>query len=154
MDKDIKEFIIENKNLIDQNDWVEIYSKAMHEYHAGFVGTLTSTLVDAGINPLDDLTIIPLYYYYNQPIREFIIPNNIVKIDSYAFGQCKDLYKITIPESVKTIQAKAFYYVESLKDIYYQGTKDQWQHIEKQSPYLFMIPEHYTIHCSDGDITY
>ena len=152
MDINIKEFIIENKDLIEQDKWVDLYSKAYIGYSLGFVGDLTSTLVDAGINPLDKSPVVPTAYYYQQPIREFVIPKNIRKINSYAFANCIELYKITIPKSVEHIYSKAFYNNTSLKDIYYQGTKDQWKNIAKEANYFYMIPESCIIHSLDGDI--
>ena len=48
---------------------------------------------------------------------EFIIPNSVTKIGSYAFAGCKGLSSVIIPESVKEIMGSAFDFCSSLKNV-------------------------------------
>ena len=65
-------------------------------------------------------------FYGCQSLQSIIIPNSVKKIDVYAFSNCISLKSITIPKSVTKIGAGAFSYCDALTDIYYQGTKEQW----------------------------
>ncbi len=76
---------------------------------------------------------------------------NIVLIGSYAFWGNSSLTSITIPDSITYIGSAVFNYCTSLKDIYYNGTKAQWNEIRKDSSWNEGAGK-YTIHCTDGDI--
>lgn len=57
---------------------------------------------------------------------------------------------ITIPNSVTSIGSAAFYYCESLTSVEYNGTKEQWDKIEKSGwEYKSYIQ---VIRCADGEI--
>jgi len=56
------------------------------------------------------------------------LPNSLVSIGMNAFGECSALTRITIPSSVTSIGRFAF--VDSgLTDLYYTGTKAQWNNV-------------------------
>ncbi len=107
---------------------------------------------------------------------EFIIPNYVVNIQNkafshcekltsvkveensllesiggYAFQDCKNLIKVEIPDTVVTMGVCVFAGCSLLKDIYYDGTKEQWETIPDKSSWDDYL-ENYTLHCSDGDI--
>lgn len=63
-------------------------------------------------------------------IEEIKLPETLIKIESYAFGDCKKLTTITIPTSVKTIGHGAFKNVNTLT-ITYKGSLALWNNIEK-----------------------
>ncbi len=56
------------------------------------------------------------------------IPNTVKEIGDYAFSGA-DFKSVTIPESVTKIGKFAFS-IEKLSDIYYEGSKEQWDKIE------------------------
>ena len=66
--------------------------------------------------------------------------------------------EITIPKSVKTIQARAFAECDNLSNIYFDGTIEEWNTIDKKDDWdkSFFNSEwaicNVTIHCSDGQI--
>ena len=67
--------------------------------------------------------------FYSSNLKEITVPGTATTIDSYAFAQCTSLEKIVIPASVKSINSMAFQDCTALKDVYYTGTKTQWQAI-------------------------
>ena len=63
------------------------------------------------------------------------IPDGVTTIGSRGFGYNDSLRSITIPDSVVTIEDMAFDECTNLKDVYYNGIKDQWNKISIDSRY-------------------
>lgn len=82
---------------------------------------------------------------------EVAIPIGVTSIGYGAFAGCRSLTSIEIPNSVKSIGYDAFYNCISLESIVYNGTKTQWQSVEKVGDWDRRTGG-YTIHCIDGDI--
>lgn len=78
-----------------------------------------------------------------------LIITNGTRIAKQTFWQRK-IEVVTIPVSVTYIGEQAFA-ESSITDIYYKGTKTQWEAVTKE--YLWDDGTgNYTVHCSDGDI--
>lgn len=58
------------------------------------------------INPC--LGRIGVNSFYNSSIEEFVVPEGIDKISQRAFFNCKNLKKIVLPSSLKTVEKEAF----------------------------------------------
>ena len=88
-----------------------------------------------------------------QGCNNSIIPldENIVAFAAFSFAGCNKIESVVIPESVVVFDAFAFGECTMLKDIYYDGTIEQWESIYKVENWDASISE-YTVHCSDGDI--
>lgn len=111
----VKEFIENHIDLIENNEWEEVYNST---YYLSFntIGEFTQTMLEANINPLNYLDYIPDYYLYNSNISgKFVIPNNITNIGEEAFRGCSSLTSITIPDSVTSIGSDAFSNCSELK---------------------------------------
>lgn len=74
------------------------------------------------------------------------IPNTVEYIDEYAFYGCYTLLSVTIPKSVITIDEGAFFSCDNLKDVYYQGSKEDWEKISIGENYHLLNA---TIHCNN-----
>lgn len=75
-------------------------------------------------------------------LESIVIPNSVIKIGELAFLNCTSLNSIRIPVSVKYIGADAFKGCTELKDIFYSGSKKEWNKIE----YFYNIPNYVKIH--------
>ena len=110
------------QGALARNDTQELYKLAtdasrQRSLLASNIGELTSILMQAGINPLEGMTEIPVYFLaYRGDIKSFSIPRGITKINSDAF-EYTDLESITIPSSVGEIGSGAFYKCENLKTV-------------------------------------
>ena len=82
---------------------------------------------------------------------DVIIPNGVTSIGQCAFGGSMLLANVTIPSSVTSIGIAAFDYCTELKNITFEGTKAQWNAIEKGEDWD-ADTGNYTVHCTDGDI--
>jgi hypothetical protein len=64
-------------------------------------------------------------------LKSIVIPENVVSIEDYAFYKCSDLTSVILPRGLKTIGVSAFGRCKDLLVIEYQGTKAEWEAIEK-----------------------
>ena len=106
------QFIDENADLFDSNNYYEIYARLAQKFPASRVGIFTKMLFDVGVNPLVYMERVPKYYLAtNQAILKNIvcrIPTNVKEICGYAFGSCVKL--LLIPDTVTRIEISSFIY--------------------------------------------
>lgn len=142
---ELKQFIEENIDLIDDNQFNDVYNKLRpRKYTSRF----TEAMLQADINPLNYMTEVPEYYLYESDLRRVNIPTGIVAINKYAFLSCRILEEVTIPEGVinigecafmncgiwklhlpstlKYIDIGAFQGCMNLSEITFAGTTKQW----------------------------
>ena len=68
-------------------------------------------------------------FSYCSSLESITIPDGVTSISKFAFYGCTSLTSITIPNSVTKIEWGAFQYCSGLTDVYYLGTKEQWNQI-------------------------
>lgn len=86
----------------------------------------------------------------NKLETPIIIPSGVEKISAYAFAYCYKIPSVTIPKTVTQIDQYAFHYCSSLTDIYYEGTRREWQELTKGTDWN-KNTNAYIVHCSDGN---
>ena len=105
MTEGIKKFIEENIDTIEQVDFGKLYQDADVIID---VPRLTEAFLEAGIDPLQNLTHIPKNYLCETDIKEFTVPSHITRIGGSAFWSCEILNKVTLPEGLVFIDEDAF----------------------------------------------
>lgn len=119
-------------------------------------GNLVEELIIPGtINQISDYVVIRCTSITSITIEEGITnigTNNL--LGNTVFGGCESLTKVIIPKSVKKLGDNLFGGCSSLTDIIYNGTKAEWNTIEKTDDWFTYSYNHYryVIHCTDGDI--
>ncbi len=81
--------------------------------------------------------------------KELTLPQDITRIESRAFGDCRDLRSVTLPEGIKYIGEFAFENCSSLSEINYNGSIKDFDAIEKDWTWDIGTAE-YTVRCKDG----
>lgn len=146
----LKKFINEYKELINDNEFEELYNKT-DRLLMGDYFVLTLLLNKAGINPLNYMTYVPAYYM--EEFKELItlkIPEGIKEIRGEAFYNCLNLETVYLPSTLQLIEEFAFEGCKSLKNVYYNGTKMQFANVEIDFRNASIFNA--SIHCKDGDI--
>ncbi len=117
--------------------------------HMAFSGCnrLVSVSIPDGVKSIGNYAF---YWCFN--LRSITIPGSVTGIGYSAFLGCGALKEITIPESVMLINSNIFRGCHSLTTITFQGTKSQWNAIQKDASWNSSTPT-ITVHCTDGDIT-
>lgn len=174
MKPELKQFIEENIDLIENNDFETLYKKIKTPpYTINFSARLTKSLLSADVNPMLYVTELPYHFAYCSTLEHVVIPGNVKRIGINAFSDSKSLQSVIIQEGVTTIGQQAFekchkncHFVlpESLTSvnewafgfmenitIEYNGTKKQFKELINKTRYVF---DHtfYTCTCLDGVI--
>ena len=70
-----------------------------------------------------------------RQLKSITIPGGVTSIGDNAFSNCDQLGSVIMPKSVKSIGEDAFSYAGSSEgvNIYYEGTEEDWNNIEKTS---------------------
>lgn len=76
------------------------------------------------------------------------LPSTLKTIEQEAFFNCTALKSITIPASVTFIGAQAFADCTALTDIYFGGTREQWNTLMAGAKWI-LSGTSATVHCSD-----
>lgn len=94
---------------------------------------------------IDTLGLSGLWY-----VEELKIPNRVTEIKDRAFANSA-LKKLTLPKSIKKMEADAFYDCWDLTSIDYQGTLADWDKIDKSSA-VFNGSQVIKVNCKDGTL--
>ena len=87
-----------------------------------------------------------------KSLAKVTIGNGVTAIaQSSMFYNCKALTSVTIPSSVTKIGRSAFNDCDSLESVTFQGTKAQWEAIEKEHYYSVGIGT-FAVKCTDGEL--
>lgn len=86
-------------------------------------------------------------------ISNIVIPEGVLSIGDSAFRGCSNLIEITIPKSIKNIGSNQFHRCWRLKNVYYNGNKDEWGAINFSDPSDFDdVTIHYAEVSYGGDL--
>ena len=103
--------------------------------------TLPDTGISLGENIFSDCSAL----------ESVSLPNGMTTIPRAFLLGCSSLRTLSIPISITTVEYDAFAYCENLKDLIYEGTREQWKKVLFDFNKWSYFPETMTIKCSDGD---
>ena len=82
--------------------------------------------------------------------RSFTIPSEVIRIRERAFEN-NGIAGIFIPSGVTVIGDSAFSCCESLKHIWFNGSEEQWNTVEKGENWDYGTPEDLAVHFNEGE---
>ena len=65
-----------------------------------------------------------------EDITDIVLPSSIQWLPEKAFAGCSNLRRITIPKNIRIIRKGTFEGCENLTDIYYEGSREEWEQIK------------------------
>lgn len=117
LDYNIKELIKKYAALIETNNFNQLYSDIDNNYQLSrYIPDLTRVLESAKIYPLEYMTYIPTWMYYESETSEIKIPNNIERIHRKAF-ESAHAETITMTDNVRYLGDTCFYGCKQLTNI-------------------------------------
>lgn len=117
MNKITQKYIEQHANLIEREDWVTFYKGLDLQLGSPMVSDLTRDFLDAGINPLEDLTEVPNAYLTGDQQITSVDLKGITSIGRKAFSGCSNLEEVSNLDSLQKIEAGAFQRCQKLKDL-------------------------------------
>ena len=117
--------------------------KSISAYAFSYARNLTNVIIPDSVSDIGE------HAFHNCYITNLVLPSNLKKINMFAFHQCGRLNEITIPDGVteigywafnecynltqitlpKSIQEIGSWAFGNLKDVFYKGTKNEWNNI-------------------------
>ena len=110
-------------------------------------GNLTTFELDDNIEEIGNFSLA-----YSNLSCDLILPKKLKKIGNNAFSELK-ITKLVCYNELNSIGNAAFSSCSSLTSITYNGTKEQWNLIEKVNNWKGGIPSSCIVHCTDGEIS-
>ena len=81
----------------------------------------------------DGVRTIGFRAFDHSRVREIVIPEGVTGMEMYAFEACEDLAAASIPTSITEIPYGAFIFCDSMKEVYYDGSPEEWLDLEIDS---------------------
>lgn len=147
------------KDLIESENFAELYKKAEKEIPVAELTEMLLSANINPLKYLSYIPEDFLFYEYpeaanvaditnvtlNKNICEYIdehafTGSNITELDFRGLGlisiesqafYSSELTKIMLPDTLERIESSAFAYCDNLRDIWYEGTADDWKEIQK-----------------------
>ena len=111
MDIFIKQFIEDNIDLIENDNWDEIYNSKipLNFGNYSYTGRFTQAILECDINPLNYMKEVPEAYMYESisPDLNIYIPEGVEKISKCAFHNAL-IKSLHIPKSVNKINMQGW----------------------------------------------
>lgn len=179
-DKYIAQFLEDNQELINNNQFEELYDNAQtfmiaNELQGYFKSNITKLLHKAGLEPLNYMSRIPMHFLnYDDNLTKLEIPKNVEKIGigafesnfnlkvvifnegltsitTDAFHNC-NINTVVLPKSIELIGTDAFSN-NYLENVFYKGTVEEFERCVAIGQHSFdsLLTKIDKIHCSDGD---
>lgn len=92
-----------------------------------------------------------LVFYQCKQITEFDFPNALYTLSYDFICDNSSVTTVKLPNSLKKITNYAIYGCSSLSSIYYKGTIEEWNNIEKETYWCVNCPATKVI-CTDGEV--
>ena len=132
----LKQFLQQDsiQKLLDNYNFEQVYKALQTSLVAvSDVSTFTLMMYRIGITPLYYMQNIPPHFFtYEITPDSFVIPSTIIELKTACFYKCSNLKELILPPNIIKIQPYSIFDCRNLEGhIYYRGTKEEWDKVEK-----------------------
>ncbi len=94
-------------------------------------------------------------FYHCEALQTIAIPEGVQEIKGQAFDYCESMTTASLPSTITKLNGSVFHHCDALTTVNYNGTKAQWNAIQKVSNWYnsSYCPNFHTVVCTDGNIT-
>ena len=107
---------------------------------------LTSVNIGLGVTGIGKTA-----FAWCENLSEIALSDSVAYIGESAFYECGNLSNVTIGGGMETLGDGAFEYCKNLTSVTFEGTKAQWNDIEKGYGWTYGVPATKVV-CVDGDV--
>lgn len=142
MQQAIKDFLIDNKSLIEQEDWQKLYDRIPYytSTPSVFTPTLTNIFIKTGLfhEIIESLTELPAYFAFGLNINNLYIPENIkvIKICALSLSNNSNT-PISMSNKVQFIDTKTFGYFLNIEKLHWEGSKSEFETVLYNSGWTY-----------------
>lgn len=92
-----------------------------------------TTIIFSGCTSLTELTLpnslktLSLSVFNGTGVTHIVLPKDLITLQGRLYSE--NAVSITIPKSMTTLDYLALYQAKNLTDIYYEGTREEWEKI-------------------------
>lgn len=79
------------------------------------------------------MTTIGSNVFTNCGIKTLVLSEGVEQVDYDAFSDCTELTTVELPATLQTVDYYAFNGCDAITDVYYNGTKADWEQVECES---------------------
>ena len=115
LSKHIIKFIRENKNIIESNQFDQLYQSALADKTMYNIGQLTDALMDAGLDVLAHMKELPNYFLDSSFQKTIIIPENVQCLRALSFYN-SGIQTVELHDNVELVE-RSFFGAYNLKEI-------------------------------------
>ena len=131
LDKIVSPYIEDNIELIDNNEFTELYDRSdswLTEDYEHLRPYLTDYLISCDINPLEYMKKVPREYTGNWKETSIKIPDNIEDIEPESLNSHR-LKHIMLPKNLRRLALHLNIYNANNLYLHYPGTEADWESV-------------------------
>lgn len=116
----------ENNTVLSSDEWGVLFTKNKDILIQAPAGIKCKTYCVP-----NTVQFVQSYAFWCTSLEGVYVPNGVTYLGNGAFMGCSKLTFVSLPASLNFIDAETFLGCHALKDIYYHGTKAQWEAMPK-----------------------
>lgn len=101
--------------------------KKLNQQSFSRASLLESINIPSGIKEIPDFC-----FYFCSKLKNITLPEGVETIRYAAFTGCNEMTSVSFPKSLKTLEINSIGALPRLKNVYYRGTKSQWNKLTKE----------------------
>ena len=123
---------LKSVNIYDLKAWckIDFANDSSNPVSKAYALKLKGNEIKSLVIPKGITRVKPYTFTYCKSLTSVTVPEGVTAIGTRAYGGCSNVTKVTLPKSLKSIDENAFEYCSGIKDVYYNGSRSDWNKIK------------------------